>query len=72
MSSSSQAMVPLKQNIQKSRFIEKPIFKYIYNVEKAFKNLDPYGYAMKIFFDKFNHLPYDYFKTNDFYEKNPE
>ena len=65
--SSSQAIVPL--NVFKSRFYEKQTSKFVFNVEKAFLGYDPYGYAEKIFSNKFNHLPYDHGKTNEFYQK---
>ena len=67
--SSSQAIVPLKPNVIKAKFVEKQISKFIFNVEKDFRNMVPHEYASQIFSEKFNHLPYDCFKTNDFYQK---
>jgi len=69
VAASSQKNIVPQQNIIKSKWIIKGIFKYILNVENTMFENDPYDYASKMFSKNFNFVPYDNLKTIDFYEK---
>lgn len=54
---------------QKSVFIRKTVYQNVSTVENGFYHENPHILAKNMFFENFNYVPHDIYKTNEFYEK---